>query len=745
MAFGDILSSDSASSTNPGTSLATSTGAAVLWGNLAVVCFGIRSTTATIGATSIVDNLGNEWKLIAQTDGGTTANKSVWYSLIRTSGTMTVTVSWPNSVTSDAAVCVVVYAGPFTTSPLDKQPADLNDAVSPYDCPASGTLSQAAELIIATGCNGNGITYVATSPNVIAKQAGGTGANTESCVIGSWVVAATTTVAPQFTSGTNTNGNFGTATFMQGITPSLGVAATKVYDKPVERVYSAGMRSWVQGFRGQFAAPIDATNMPSVVTDWSTPQAAPRGPDLLTWIGRKASEAAAAPFNQDDWQIPRLLGYAVSLRTLIGTKTLDPPLRPIDWPLPRSPDYAISLRTFIGGKAAEPVVVAAPFSQDDWPLPIVPVYAASLRTWSSGKTAEPIDTTNMPSVVTDWSTPPAPHYAVSLRTLIGSKTAAVVAKPFNQSDWPLPRPSDYPSSLRSWISTTITAVVYVFREPTVDAPYPVVIVPQTPLGSNVALLSTTPVDTTNMPSTVTEWPSPTQQRWPILTWTQNKAPEPTTAPFGQDDWPVPQRLPYAITLRTWTYNKTAEPGAKPFAQTDWPLPSKAFQPTRSLAQAKTAEVVDQPFVNPLPDPRTPSYPNDLRTWLGQSEIVLKVPAAPIAWPLPRTAAYATDLRTWINQVNRIPGTPPQNQDDWPLPRSAVYPNNLRTLAGQIPNPLKGPQSLPPGTAIGRDVPRVPTFMLPSMIGTSQSVLQPQPPPTTGISEWIIRARRRGRR
>lgn len=235
MAFGDVLStaSNTASSiTNP---FAVSAGFTVAVGDLVVV---IVAERVNVTAGNCTDGLGNTYTAAsapssAGTDNGN-ATSRWYYSLITVAGTATPSVAATAS-TDDAVIIAVRFEGPFTASPLDANPSDVNDTTTPYTCPSTGTLSQADELIIALGSAVNGSTWTATAPNVIAKQdvSGGGGPNTIAAVIGSQVVAATTAVAPAFTYGTTPTATvMGTASFKKAAADSPVVTA--VYQADME-------------------------------------------------------------------------------------------------------------------------------------------------------------------------------------------------------------------------------------------------------------------------------------------------------------------------------------------------------------------------------------------------------------------------------------------------------------------------------------------------------------------------------
>lgn len=224
-------------------------------GDVAVVAFADQ-----VGGSSptIADDLGNTWiPLSGPTTNTVRASK--WYSIIANPGIMTVTITFGSSAASRAGVLAVWDASAFGASPLDKNITNANDSTTPYDCPTSGTLAQADEIVLGfvfvAGIEGNINTV--TSPSTLAVAYGSTGGNaaTNSSVAISYrKVTATTAVAPQFT-GTSRTGIVSTASFK--ITPinagtpklmnngnevaiTLGDTQTLYYDHTASGSYPSG-------------------------------------------------------------------------------------------------------------------------------------------------------------------------------------------------------------------------------------------------------------------------------------------------------------------------------------------------------------------------------------------------------------------------------------------------------------------------------------------------------------------------
>jgi len=179
--------------------------------------------------TTVTDNLGQTYTAI---NAGTLSSVGLrgYYRYVTVAGTLTQVSCVMTSSSNDHAISVAVYEGPFTSTPLDRAPANTVDAATPYTCAATTVLSQANELIVA----GLGLircqTATATSPNTLAINTLSAAANTNnacSSTIGYQVVAATTSVTPVFaSSGTITGGVQIVATFRQGVIDTARAVST---------------------------------------------------------------------------------------------------------------------------------------------------------------------------------------------------------------------------------------------------------------------------------------------------------------------------------------------------------------------------------------------------------------------------------------------------------------------------------------------------------------------------------------
>jgi hypothetical protein len=183
--------------------------------NIGDLIFVSAGQATNLQMTSASDNLGNTYSSAGTAGDAGTAAVSGFYTIVTVSGPLTnVAVAGQTTTADDVGIVVGAFKGVFTA--VDKTIATVTDSASPYACPTTGTLAQAAELVIGygavAGTTTNGV-LSATSPNLLAGQA--SPAITIRTGLGYQVVAATTAVAPAFTnSATGTvNGRWGTASF----------------------------------------------------------------------------------------------------------------------------------------------------------------------------------------------------------------------------------------------------------------------------------------------------------------------------------------------------------------------------------------------------------------------------------------------------------------------------------------------------------------------------------------------------
>jgi hypothetical protein len=216
MAQGDLKGTLSTSGASIGATNDLAGSVSVSVGDLVVAVLGQVVNLTASGAT---DNLGNTYT--AQNAGSDAGNMTgrMFYSLVTNAGTLTTITIAASASANDFSAAAGVFEGPFIDPSIDANPAnDTGDATSPFTCPATGTLAQADELVIAWGAanivTSGGSSWAATSPNLLAATiSGGTGTVT---TLGYQVVAATTSVVPAFTAAVDPSGSvvLGTASFL---------------------------------------------------------------------------------------------------------------------------------------------------------------------------------------------------------------------------------------------------------------------------------------------------------------------------------------------------------------------------------------------------------------------------------------------------------------------------------------------------------------------------------------------------
>ncbi len=206
MAFGDFKASTSVLATSV-TATMTCSPTIFASGGYLVVVGTAESTTLTANACS--DALGNTYTAFnAGLDAGSVAVRG-YYSIITRPGFIAPAVTFTASA-DDAVVVAALFEGPFSpTAQLDGNPAVLSDATTPFTSNLSGVLAQSAELVVSMFGQALAGNASATSPNVfrveLTSAANGT-ADSVGLAIGSWVVAATTSIAATWTSNTTPSG-----------------------------------------------------------------------------------------------------------------------------------------------------------------------------------------------------------------------------------------------------------------------------------------------------------------------------------------------------------------------------------------------------------------------------------------------------------------------------------------------------------------------------------------------------------
>jgi hypothetical protein len=169
MAQGDRkggLSVTANSITNP---IAAVGSVAVAVGDLVVA---VIAEKTEITATTVTDNLGNTYTdKSAGTDAGNITARA-YYSRVTTAGTLTSVSAVATASSNNVSFIADVFEGPFETSPLDTNPANItSDVTSPFTCPSTGTLAQASELVVCFASRVGNAAFTATSPNLKGGEA----------------------------------------------------------------------------------------------------------------------------------------------------------------------------------------------------------------------------------------------------------------------------------------------------------------------------------------------------------------------------------------------------------------------------------------------------------------------------------------------------------------------------------------------------------------------------------------------
>lgn len=196
---------------------------AVTAGQLMVVAFADRVGG---GTPTIADNLdGNAWTTLGPTTS--TVRLTSYYKVATTTGNLTATLTFTSSSAKRAGAI-----GSFTFTSgyvIDTHPADNTDATTPFDCPSSGVLAQASEIVFGSRANATTGTLAATAPNLIVDTAATTGGSSTGVGLCYQVVNATTAVAPQMT-GTSAAGVDATFSFKLG----TGIGDPKIMNNGTE-------------------------------------------------------------------------------------------------------------------------------------------------------------------------------------------------------------------------------------------------------------------------------------------------------------------------------------------------------------------------------------------------------------------------------------------------------------------------------------------------------------------------------
>lgn len=262
-----------------------------------------------------------------------------------------------------------------------------------------------------------------------------------------------------------------------------------------------------------------------------------------------------------------------------------------------------------------------------------------------------------PPLLQTWAVGPNPN-------LLPPPTPAFVG-PFNQDDWPLPRGYEYPLSLRFWA----------------EGPQPVFVD-----NSKFSL----PFDWGTP-----EGPQPLLQTW---TFSSRALLAAVTAPFGQDDWPLPGR--FTPLPQSWTLNLVLSTLSRPiFSKQFYDLAPRAYpEPaTRTWNWSYNLNLVGQdqlPTGVDVYDLPPRPYPPPGLTWIQSFELPVfqQLPIGaeisdlvPRPYPEPATRTWAFAFNLNLIGKDRLP-TGDQFFDLSPiaplqiLPRSWTWNYNLNLIA-----------------------------------------------------------------
>lgn len=653
MAFGGLRTTFKNSATSIGTSIVASGTRAVRLGDLIFVVGG-EQTALTI--TGVTDNLGNSYTSCNNTVNTTGAitGRAFW-ARVKDDGTLTTVTMACNGGTNNGVIVVAIIEGPITNA-IDSDPANItSDITSPFNCPTTGTLGQANEIVIGFLVGSGSTVNTATSPNLLADQQAT--ASILHATIGYQAVTVTTAVIPVFAAGSNpANQLMGVASFRRDDTP-LGAGkrlGMQWLPTPVGLPWPASFLIWNnQGL--SLTAEVPVTYLPSVAV-WGPPPLDTRYRSVLaTWANELnlplnvAPEAPEAPFSKLDWSLPQGL-IAKGGTWVLPSQDLAPPFVPPSWSIPQG--FATK-----GGAWINPVIQAV---------------------------AEPPDTTNLPSTASGWYVPPVvpqtPSYVQPKS--IALTPEVVVSLPFGKTDWPNPRAAERAANL-TW-TTGLPPIQFVTRAPLIarhnEQSWHVALKPQ---FVNLLPFAPPPVveppDTTNLPSVATSWTIPTSLPPLNQSFTQPLSLPLNTVvealPFGKTDWPNPRALPRPVDL-SWVSSPHAlqRPNIQPFNKSDWTVPPGQAPQSHSFTLA---------------------YSLPLNT-------VVPVPFNQLSWPNPRDQQRNVVHSAWVYSAPPVPPVvePPDTTNlpstvtGWPAPAWPV-PTILRILIGNSQIVLNPPEVVIP--------------------------------------------------
>ncbi len=685
MAFGDSRGDGGAaqnSITNP-------TNITMSWAlSLKDLVFVVVAEQTSLTAGTVTDNLGNTYNAVnAGTDSGTVTGKA-YYAVVTNAGTLTQVSVAATASADNVAVRIAAWEGPFEASPLDAAPANIEDVSSQFDCPASGTLAQANELLVGWMVASSNAVLTVVSPGITDGQTSSQAVAT--ATFAHKVVSSTASDNISFTGTNPTDAVQGTASFKQEVvTRPANKTDWSLVDAPA---YANDLRTWA--FTNTFRIPPPEP-VPFNQYHWPLTPAAPYAVNLRSWLVGPSTPILNLkwlPSRVIDWGMwedtrkPRTWTRAPQLAETVVAK---PPLV-FDWQLPRASAYPVSLRTWtVAPQITIQAAVDLPV-RNAWTLPLRDDRRA--LTWAPFATIARDAARYVPSRVSEWGTPDrVPFQPAGIQQNAILLSVVPPAKPISVGDWQLPARPVYPVSLRTWTNQGIR-LEYVFRAPYYARRWERPPFSYQVFQPNVALLTAPPAE---KPINQSHWPLPIRHVRQALTWVQTPmfaAPVDATTyiPSRVVDW---GEVPAARTgvVLTWIQSPffaAAAVAAKPVNQQDWPLPLRASVPVQTWTQSPTPKIatglkpVNQ-FDWPLPLRRV----RDALTWVQSPTFAAAVVAAkPVNqsdWPLP--IRRVRDALTWVQSpmfAAAVVAAKPVNQQDWPLPLRA--PERARTWI-QTPN------------------------------------------------------------
>lgn len=192
-----------------------------LWTGQLVYC-ALMTNNAAMSSVAVSDTLSNTWTPLNATSAGSGLLMFPFFASVGTGtkggAASTVTFTYTSSASRKAVGCIA-FDGVETSSPQDANPANTTDSTSTYNTNATGTLAQANEIVIAPfvlAHNAETITCASptgTDTGVAAVTSAGSATTNVDFRFCYTLVAATTTLTPAATSGTNRTGLQGVATF----------------------------------------------------------------------------------------------------------------------------------------------------------------------------------------------------------------------------------------------------------------------------------------------------------------------------------------------------------------------------------------------------------------------------------------------------------------------------------------------------------------------------------------------------